>query len=31
MNHKDVVALVTGGASGLGEASILELGQTRYL
>jgi NAD(P)-dependent dehydrogenase (short-subunit alcohol dehydrogenase family) len=25
MNHKDVVALVTGGASGLGEASILEL------
>ena len=25
MNHKDVVALVTGGASGLGEASVLEL------
>jgi NAD(P)-dependent dehydrogenase (short-subunit alcohol dehydrogenase family) len=25
MNHKDVVALVTGGASGLGEASIMEL------
>ncbi|HAR49944.1 MAG TPA: SDR family oxidoreductase [Smithella sp.] len=25
MNHKDVVALVTGGASGLGEAGILEL------
>ncbi|HBI47858.1 MAG TPA: 3-hydroxyacyl-CoA dehydrogenase [Smithella sp.] len=25
MNHRDVVALVTGGASGLGEASILEL------
>ena len=25
MNYKDVVALVTGGASGLGEASILEL------
>lgn len=25
MNHKDVVALVTGGASGLGEASILGL------
>ncbi|KQC09051.1 MAG: 3-hydroxy-2-methylbutyryl-CoA dehydrogenase [Smithella sp. SDB] len=25
MNHKDVVAIVTGGASGLGEASILEL------
>lgn len=25
MKHKDVVALVTGGASGLGEASVLEL------
>ena len=25
MNHKDVVALVTGGASGLGEASVLAL------
>jgi len=25
MNYKDVVALVTGGASGLGEASIMEL------
>ena len=25
MNHKDVVALVTGGASGLGEASVMEL------
>jgi 3-hydroxyacyl-CoA dehydrogenase / 3-hydroxy-2-methylbutyryl-CoA dehydrogenase len=25
MNHKDVVAVVTGGASGLGEASIMEL------
>jgi NAD(P)-dependent dehydrogenase (short-subunit alcohol dehydrogenase family) len=25
MNHKDVVALVTGGASGLGETSVLEL------
>jgi 3-hydroxyacyl-CoA dehydrogenase/3-hydroxy-2-methylbutyryl-CoA dehydrogenase len=25
MNHNDVVALVTGGASGLGEASIMEL------
>lgn len=25
MNHKDVVALVTGGASGLGESSVLEL------
>lgn len=25
MNHKDVVAFVTGGASGLGEASIMEL------
>jgi 3-hydroxyacyl-CoA dehydrogenase/3-hydroxy-2-methylbutyryl-CoA dehydrogenase len=25
MNHKDVVALVTGGASGLGEASVIEL------
>jgi 3-hydroxyacyl-CoA dehydrogenase / 3-hydroxy-2-methylbutyryl-CoA dehydrogenase len=25
MNHKDVVALVTGGASGLGEACILDL------
>ncbi|MFA5321209.1 MAG: SDR family NAD(P)-dependent oxidoreductase [Smithella sp.] len=25
MNHKDVVAAVTGGASGLGEASIMEL------
>lgn len=25
MNHKNVVALVTGGASGLGEASVIEL------
>jgi len=25
MNHKDIVALVTGGASGLGEATVLEL------